>query len=395
MKILHLVGGGESGGAAKGALLLHYALNDLAIESSVLVQDSLNFTIKNRIYKTLDRALLVKYPYKDPHSYFSPGYFGQDVLKTLDQSNFDILHLHWISNGFFPIEDLSLLKKPIVWTFRDMWPMTGGCHYSDVCRNFTKNCGECSALRSTNGDDLSRKMLGIKKIVYENANLFPVAISSWLRDQAKSSALFQDKSVRMINNCIDINNISIWDKNEARKSLGIAIDKKVICFGALHSLDDKRKGYQFLRQAIANIENRENYLLVIFGNKSEMYSVDMEVKSFGYVSSQRLLGAIYSAADCFVAPSTQEAFGKTIGEALHCGTPVVAFSDTGAESMIDNKIDGYLAKNGSAEDLAVGIKYVIDHNFKDINRSNKMVKNFSPAVAAKQYHDLYLEITNS
>ena len=39
----------------------------------------------------------------------------------------DILHLHWINQGFLSIreiEKLTRLGKPIVWTMHDMWPAT-------------------------------------------------------------------------------------------------------------------------------------------------------------------------------------------------------------------------------------------------------------------------------
>jgi len=63
----------------------------------------------------------------------------------------------------------------------------------------------------------------------------------------------------------------------------------------------------------------------------------------------------YSAADVLVVPSIQESLGQSASEAMACGTPVVAFSDTGLSDIVDHKVNGYLAKTYFEEDLARGI----------------------------------------
>jgi hypothetical protein len=64
---------------------------------------------------------------------------------------------------------LPKIRKPIVWTFRDMWPMTGGCHYTLSCNNYKKTCGNCPQLNSNEKHDLSyfsqkKKIKIVKKI---------------------------------------------------------------------------------------------------------------------------------------------------------------------------------------------------------------------------------------
>ena len=52
---------------------------------------------------------------------------------------------------------------------------------------------------------------------------------------------------------------------------------------------------------------------------------------------------------------------------MACGTPVVAFSDTGLSDIVDHKVNGYLAKTYFEEDLARGISWTISDKKKDIN----------------------------
>ena len=47
---------------------------------------------------------------------------------------------------------------PIVWTFHDMNPFTGGCHYDEGCGRFVECCGGCPQLGSKNLHDLSRQI---------------------------------------------------------------------------------------------------------------------------------------------------------------------------------------------------------------------------------------------
>ena len=61
-----------------------------------------------------------------------------------------------------------------------------------------------------------------------------------------------------------------------------------------------------------------------------------------------------------VVPSRVESFGQTASESMACGNPVVAFSTTGLKDIVDHKVNGYLAKPFETEDLANGIKYVMN-----------------------------------
>ena len=65
-----------------------------------------------------------------PRSTFTLGFFGFDITKLKEFKDADIIHIHWLSQGFIRVKTLSKINKPVVWTMRDMWPFTGGSHYS-------------------------------------------------------------------------------------------------------------------------------------------------------------------------------------------------------------------------------------------------------------------------
>ena len=51
-------------------------------------------------------------------------------VRHINNSDADIIHLHWTQNETISIKDLSKIKKPIVWTPQDMWAFCGAEHYT-------------------------------------------------------------------------------------------------------------------------------------------------------------------------------------------------------------------------------------------------------------------------
>ena len=61
-----------------------------------------------------------------------------------------------------------------------------------------------------------------------------------------------------------------------------------------------------------------------------------------FVGPQKLLGPWYRAADVFAFPTSYEAFGMVITEALAAGIPVVVPREAGAAELIEHGKGGYL-----------------------------------------------------
>ena len=68
------------------------------------------------------------------------------------------------------------------------------------------------------------------------------------------------------------------------------------------------------------------------------------LKNLGKINDETSMKLLYTATDVIVSPSVIEAFGLIVLEALNMGTPCVIFENTGSESMIDHKQNGYVAK---------------------------------------------------
>jgi len=409
LKILHIVGGNLSGGAARGAYWLHQGLRKTGVDSKILVQQTdvkdknvISLTnnkttkLKQIILSNLDQSPVWLYKNRN-RVIFSAGFLGNNIFKTREYKEADIIHLHWICGGMFSISQIGKIQKPVVWTMRDMWPMTGGCHYCAMdCKRYETGCGYCSQLNSQSKYDLSYFILKKKRASFSK-NMKMVGISNWLSDCAKRSFLFKDFDIRTIFNNVNTKDFFPVEKSVARDVLGLPNNKKIILAGA-QNLKDFYKGFDKYLEAIRQLKDKSNFFLLFFGNMDEniITQSGFEYKSLGFLHDIVSLRLAYSASDVFVAPSIMDAFGKTLAESMSCGTPVVSFDATGPKDIVDHKINGYKAKPFDTSDLAVGINWVLSdenrHKELCVKAREKAVESFDIEKIAGQYAELYGEV---
>ena len=311
--------------------------------------------------------------------------------------------MHWICKGLLRPESLAKFNKPIVWTLRDMWAFTGGCHYTGNCTKYQENCGSCPQLGSNTNNDLSRQIWYRKKKAWQELDLTIVTISHWLAECAKQSSLFSNKRVEVIHNAVDESKFKPIPKNIARDILNLPQDKKIILFGAINATKDPRKGFQYLIPALKKLSNngwQEATELLIFGayRPKEPLNLGMKSHYMGRLYDDPTIALTYASADVTVIPSIQEAFGKTALESLSCGTPVVSFDSTGLKDIVEHQENGYRAKCFSSDDLACGIAWVLENKQRWQTLSQKarekVEREFTLKTQATKYSNLYREILN-
>ncbi|MHA2939795.1 glycosyltransferase family 4 protein [Vibrio sp. RC27] len=409
MNILHLASGELTGGAARGAYWLHKGLLNKNINSKLMItgcspdndhrviglSDTKLGNIQRLVRYKLDSLILKLY--KDRAStIFSCGLVGVDFTKSEEYKQADIIHLHWVNLGMLDVKVLKKINKPIVWTLRDMWPFTGGCHYSIDCDRYKIGCGLCPQLSSTKVNDLSYFIFGRKSKFFPK-NMTVVGISNWITSEARNSLLLKNSKCISIFNGIDTESFSAINKLIARNTLDIKTNKKIVLVGSTN-IKDFYKGFAKFLESL-NYLNKENIMLFFFGkfNESLIEEYGFEYRSFGYLDDNYSLNLLYSSSDVFVAPSIQEAFGKTLAEAQCSGTPVVCFDATGPKDIVEHKITGYKAIPFNSKDLAHGINWILDNkNYEELccNARNKVIREFDSNIVSEKYIKLYRSIIN-
>jgi glycosyltransferase involved in cell wall biosynthesis len=83
------------------------------------------------------------------------------------------------------------------------------------------------------------------------------------------------------------------------------------------------------------------------------------VSAPGFVDGAVVSAALHRAL-CLVLPSRREGYGLVVVEAFAAGTPavVVADPDNAATELIEEGVNGFIARSASPEDLAVAIEHV-------------------------------------
>lgn len=397
-------------GAAKAAYRLHQGLQRRpGVESWMLVnkkyssdpavigpQSSLDLALSQSRAR-LDQFPLAFYTQKQTE-YFSPQWLPETLARTVRRLNPDVVNVHWTQGGFMKIETLAQLRKPVAMTLHDLWPLTGGCHYSRGCDKYLSHCGACPQLGSSRERDLAYRNWRRKQKSWQNLDLTLVPLSSWLREQVEKSPLLGGYPLRLIPNGIDLETYAPVDKAEAKKILGLSPERPVILFGASGA---KRKGFHHLQAALARLGQtpwRERAQLLIFGNQSPGEGEDLgfPTRHLGFLQDDLSLRLAYAGADVFVAPSEEDNLPNTVVEAFACGTPAVAFRIGGLPDLVDHGENGYLAAPFSAEDLAKGIGDVLTQSPRFGRQARqKAVACFSQDLQARRYGELFSELASS
>lgn len=379
IKIVHIQKHLPSSGNA--AFRLHEAMLRNNLDSSMLsltsdIEDSsfirhlnkkaqLISFLNSRIENTVTKDKIKEF------GLFSYPILGSDISKLSQVTEADIIYLHWAIGGLLTlrgIEKLLKLGKPVVIFMHDMWSITGGCHYSFDCEKFKVHCKNCQNFPINKKIDLSFIEFNKKaKLNNKYENIYFIAPSIWLYNQARSSFLTVRKPIYYIPNILNKKLFQPIGKRECRKLLDVDPLATIIAFGAV-SIDNPYKGWKYLQEALSILKHHtdnKNILILIFGgayNKEVADKIHFPVKFLGRLRDDYSTALVYNASNVFVAPSLADNLPTTVMESLACGTPVIGFDIGGIPDMIQHKRNGYLAKYKDAEDLANGIIYCIENN---------------------------------
>ncbi|WP_233706645.1 glycosyltransferase [Helicobacter marmotae] len=410
----------DNGGAGRACVRLHKALLNAGVDSIILTQNkttdlaSIQQIAKSKLQKAfakirpfISQLPLQIYP-KRQKDIFSPNLpiftpTNRALLKTIEKLKPDVVHLHWIENGFFSIKDLAYIKAPLLWSLHDANPYTGGCHYvAAACIGVGTHCKSCPLLQSKFTYDVSFWTFRRKQKTYNKLNNLTInGLSHWIATCAKQSALLGNKPIINLPNPIDTRIYRPLNKHFARECLQIAQNKRLICFGAIGATQLPRKGFSALSNALKalNPALKAKCELLIFGASapSEDESLDMPTHYLGTLSDDTTLALVYSASDVFIMPSFVESFGQTALESLSCGTPVVCFETSGLKDIITHRTNGYLARCFESSDLKNGIEWVLNQSAQEyaalsLNARKSAVAKFDTQVIAPAYIDIYRQL---
>ncbi len=411
MKILHVSISDGGGGAAMGAYRLHRGLRQAGVQSEMLVlrkvtEDPNVYRLssllkrwgraRRRLAERRHQRRLSDNPRVAGSGHWSLNLFTYPIASVINSFGSDIVNLHWVGDNFLPIAQLEKIRAPIVWTLRDMWAFSGGCHYAGDCVNYQRACGDCPQLVNRSEKDISARAQAAKLRAWSKLPLTVVTISEWLAECARSSSVLGDKRIEVIGNPIDPSAFKPLNRGTARQAFNLPLDRKLILFGAIGGTSDRRKGFRYLAEALGNLNNDDPVELVIFGSaRQETIDIDRPAHQVGRLHDEASLSMLYSACDVYVLPTLQEALGKTLMEALACGTPCVTFDGAGPNDMVAHQMDGYRARMKDSADLAAGIKWTLAQDWSREELRRRIAQRYGVERISERYIQLYMSLSEA
>lgn len=335
---------------------------------------------------------------------YSLANFGTSLLHHPDILSADIIHLHWVNQGFLSlknIRELTALGKPVFWTLHDMWAFTGGCHYNRGCLHFqtAPGCGNCPMLRNPGSNDLSQRIITRKSKNYA-PDIHFVTCSRWLEGEARSSFLLKNADIVSLPNPVDTSifkPLADEERMAIRHKLGIEDHVRLILFVAMN-VADERKGFHYLEAALQWLKKRpgsDNYQVLVLGkaDPAAMAVVPFPIHTPGMLTDWAEMSKYYSIADVFVVPSLEDNLPNTVMEALASGTPVAGFPTGGIPEMVDHLESGFITNGADGTALGEAIEFILedDNRLQTFSRNArlKVERCYANAVVAGQFTEAY------
>lgn len=193
-----------------------------------------------------------------------------------------------------------------------------------------------------------RLIRALERRVYRRPETSLTAVSGLVAGQL--AEYFHREDICVIRNGVDTNVLSPPCRLARRAS---AREQLCLCPGDFTLLfignDWKKKGLDTLLEAFTMCPELPLRLLVVGSDDRKRYEPTIQesgiVDRISFLNLSPDVLQFYAAADAYVSPSREDAYGLPILEAMACGLPVVASSRAGASEIIDDGRDGLLLRN--------------------------------------------------
>lgn len=370
MKIIHISQTDSQGGAAIACIRHAEAMGTLDHDVKVLVAKKTGWNtivskphwgwhiITNQIKSALHDWIIQKI---SPKGYFSIMSFGLPFHETKEVLSADVIFLHWINKNAISIkgvEQILKLGKPTYWYMHDMFPITGGCHYSLGCDGYQNNCTSCPLIENSRSKNITQKQL-YKKIKHwsKYSNLHFITPSNWLKDCVDHSSLAKSHTCIVVPNVINTEIFKPYN-TDSKSFFGLNSTKKTILFSS-HLLNSIYKGATYTMNCLKYLDP-DKYEGLIIGNMSEGLEKEIPIKviATGYLSDNLSLALAYNACDTVIITSIAENYPNVILEAMACGKPCIGFNTGGIPELIHHEETGYLTKNNTSEEILKGVSWL-------------------------------------
>lgn len=267
-------------------------------------------------------------------------FWSRRLLSHKSYVDSDLVHLQVIHDHFMRFDLVSKIseEKPTLWTWHDLWPVTGHCISPEGCPRWSKGCGSCPDLAEPLPVlyDRTKKEYSRKVGFLSDLNLDIHVSTKWMEQRIQPFVMSNPRiRIHRFPFGVDTQLFSERPRDEIRKLLGLGSDDFVIFARATA---DRRKGFIPLIRALDALAevNPHIVLITVQGlGLAEGSTTNLRVLEFPWSNSPDELVNLYSACDIFAMPSYAESFGMMALEAMSCSRPVITCQGTATAEIVE------------------------------------------------------------
>lgn len=369
IRVMHLISGGDTGGAKTHVINLINGLNEQVFTLLVTLMES-DFTKDAEKLKLPLHMLNQKYR------------IDLTVLKSIysliENNMINIIHVHGARANFIA----TFIKKkypfiPIVTTVHSDYLLDdyrGGKFVTNIFRKINERA--------------------LRKIEYF------VGVSDNFKNMMIERGFGNERKVFAVYNGIDFSekNFIIQNKNDFFNKYNIEYDVDKIYVGIMGRMDPVKDQYTFLKAAKYVVEHSDKIEFLLAGDGSlrkslesfsEKNAINHKVHFLGYVDKPF---DFYNAIDINVLTSLSESFPYVMLEGARMHKPMISTMVGGVEKVIKNNETGFATKIGDYQMIGEKILILANDDLLRGQMGEKIYKVVSEKYSQNNFIERHIEI---
>lgn len=367
MKVLHLISGGDTGGAKTHVLSLVEKLSEnISIKLVCFIED--------QFYRDGKKLGL------DIEVYQQRNRFDFSVVsrlkKLIDDEGYDLVHCHGARANFIAKFLKPKVKIPFVTTI-----------HSDYKLDFKDNLYKKIIFTALNE-------MALKKFDYY------IAVSNNFKKMLIDRG-FNSEKIFTVYNGIDLEkSVNIIEKNQFLSNYQIqANGKKII--GIAARLDTNKSVNTLIEASKELLKKRDDFIVLIAGSGEEKNTLEELIVNENLSDRVYLLGFVrenysfFHALDINVLTSKSESFPYVILEGAKLGKTIISTDVGGIADLVEQGINGYLFEIENAVELARYLNESLENDKYKVmgdNLQDKVSKLFSLDKMGNDHIEIYKTI---
>ncbi len=370
MKILHLISGGDNGGAKTHVITLLRKLVEQNIDVELLCIMEGSFT-REAIAENIPTTIIAqrkRYSIKPI----------LEIKKYIENGGFDVVHCHGARANYIAFFLKNSFQIPFITTL-----------HSDYKLDFKDSAYKQAIFMPINS-------IALRKFDYI------LAVTNGFLELLLERG-FQKESIKVIYNGIRMDQeLDALPKEEFLSQFGIAYEESKTYIGLAARLQMVKGIWEFIKSAEILLKTHSDLVFLIAGNGDMEKEVRAYLEKKGLTEHIHLLGFVsdmnsfYHVVDINSLTSYSESFPYALLEGARVKKATVSTAVGGIPEMIIDGKTGYLAQSGNPESIAQKMLGFIENpdGMKELGTAfyEDVSQRFSDVAMAKRHIEIYTEL---